>query len=178
MRYVISFLIVLFFAPAAFAQSLGVQFDKMPLGTKLHYKDYEGDEWVDEFKGKSGKYYVLQRRYKGENFNLKVYYTLEGHLKKRTYAGGWSATYTPHYCQQIVGACQYRYRGNRKYDGKYNATLTKQGSSYKYSRAKVSNDETFDYQLKFGQYNLITEESWDSSLGKKRWRRLIQIETP
>lgn len=178
MRFLIAMIAFFAFAPAAMAQSLGVKFDEMPVGTVLHYKDYEGDEWTDEYTGKKGKYHVLRRKYKGENSTLKVYYTLNGHLKKRTYRGGWSATYTPHHCEQVLGACQYRYRGNRKYDGIYNTTLTKQGGAYSFKRASASSEETFDYVNKFGQYNLLVEETWNSSVGKKRWRRLIKVETP
>lgn len=178
MKTIFALMVLVFMAPMAMAQSLGIKFDQMPVGTKLHYKDYEGDQWTDVFLGKKGKNYVLRRKYKGDSTTYKIYYTLDGHMKRFQYRAGWSANYEPHYCEQVLGSCQYRYRGNPTYNGTYLATVTKKGNAYEYSEREVSSDETWETMMTFGQFNLIVEETWKTGSGKTRWTRLVKIEAP
>lgn len=164
------------FGTAASAQSLGVRLAEMPVGTKIYYEDYDGDSYVDEFKGRRGKYYVFRRSFSKENFSYRRYYTLDGHYAKATGNSNYSITYSPHDCEQILGSCSYTVRGSRTGSGKYMATLKKVGSKYEYNWRSVKTNETYDSTLTFGKYNLITEESWIVSGNKKRWRRIVKIQ--
>lgn len=177
MRFLISILALVGFGTAASAQNLGVQFDKMPIGTKMYYKDYEGDRWTDEFKGRKGKFYLLKREYEGRAYSSKVYYTLDGHLNRISFVGGGKISYLPHDCRHVVGECQYRYRGRWEWNGMYDAKLTRiSGNRYGYSWTEVSNEETKDSIILFGPYNLIKERSWKTVGGKKRFVRLLKVE--
>ena len=75
---------ILFFCatPMVHAQDLGIQFDKMPVGTKMHYVNYKGDSWVSTFKGRKGRYYLVTMKYTDRTYNTKRYYSLDGHLEK------------------------------------------------------------------------------------------------
>lgn len=176
MRLILSIALFLITAPVAYAQNLGIQFNKMPVGTKMYYKDYEGDRWVSTFKGRSGNNYVVSVKYNKRSYSAKRYYTLDGHLTKIRFSNGYTIKYSPHNCEQVLGACEYRYDGRRKRNGRYNANLRKSGIVYKYSWARVNTDETYDSTMTFGRYNVLKEETWKTGRGKERYIRLLKIE--
>lgn len=71
MRALISALLFLLTAQLAAAQNLGIQFSQMPVGTKMYYKDFEGDTWTDMFNGRSGSGYLIERRYDRSTYSSK-----------------------------------------------------------------------------------------------------------
>ncbi|MFZ1726215.1 MAG: hypothetical protein WBO29_12140 [Albidovulum sp.] len=178
MRAVFVMVFFLLSATAGLAQSIGIQFDRMPVGTKLYYKDYEGDTWVQEYRGKSGNFHIVSEKHADRNLSVTRRYNAQGHLVSTRFVGGGEITYKPFRCERVLGTCTYRYNGNPKRNGVYKTTLTQASDGYHFSLASVSNDETFDSVIKLGPYNVLQEETWTGSNGKKRFERLIKIETP
>ena len=178
MRIFLLVFAVIFSANIAAAQNIGIQFAKMPVGTKLHYKDYEGDTWVQEYRGKSGKYYIVRETHSDRNLSVTRKYTAQGHLTQIAFRSGFKITYSPQRCDRIVGPCSYRYKGNRRRNGMYKSTLVKRGTGYDYAWARQKTDETYDSHITLGKFNVLQEETWTSSRGKKRFVRLVKIEMP
>ncbi|SMX33988.1 hypothetical protein [Actibacterium lipolyticum] len=176
MRSVILGICLLFAASMVSAQNLGIQFDKMPVGAKLYYKNSQNETWVQTYKGKSGKFYIVSEKWDGYNSPRTHYYNSDGHRVKTRYKSGGTVKYTPMNCERVVGSCTYRYNGNPKYNGMYQTSLVKEGSSYRYFWSEQKTSEKYEYLVTFGKYNVLQEESWTLSSGRKRWRKLLRIE--
>lgn len=178
MRIFVLVMAVVFSASMSIAQDIGIQFSKMPVGTKMYYRDYEGDTWMQEYRGKSGKYYIIKETHSDRNLSVTRKYNAQGHMTQVSFVSGYIIRYSPHRCDRVMGACSYRYKGSRKRNGLYKSTLVRQGNGYVYSWARQKTDETYDSKIVLGPYNVLKEETWTSGSGKTRYVRLVKIETP
>lgn len=159
------------------AQNIGIQYDKMPVGTSAHYAQTNGDRWVDVYKGvKRGKHVV--ERFKGQTANsgrpLQTrYYDKQGRLDfYRAYGSRskpYKIDYKPHSCYYVVGNCTHteRFSGtgyvNSGVGEKWIMNTQKTSSGYStrwYKKREPNGGNTFTSKL--GKYNLRTIEAWGS----------------
>lgn len=167
-----------FWSTASFAQDIGIQFAKMPKGTKFYYEDYEGDKWVVTYTGRNGSQYRTVEVYNKSGDQYRRMYDTNGHMKSVVVPGNYRITYSPRSCERVMGACQYHYKGFRTYNGKYTAKLVKSGKGYAYGFKRMKSNETIDSHIVLGPYNMLQEKTWKSSSGKTRWVRLVKVQTP
>lgn len=166
MKFAINFCLILIVAifvmittnKSVFAQSVGIKFANMPIGTAAHYRDSRGRKWVAVYKGKKGKFYVVETRFptvSGEKGNVS-YYTKDGHEHRRVYPNGNIRTFTPIHCMKKLGACLYAYNNSGGSSGNGEAELKKFGKTYKYKFRDVGNARFSRVSYKLGQYNFIS----------------------
>jgi hypothetical protein len=156
------------------AQSVGIKFNEMPVGTKVFYSDYEGDHWTETFTGRTGKFYVLKRVHaKNKYGSSKRYYNSAGHQVKTIFSSGGRITYGPHSCRRIIGSCVENYKGRRKHSGRYTWKTKMTGAKTYHSEfVRVGEKITRDYTLT--KYNLFARQEWTGS-GRKRWVQIDKI---
>jgi hypothetical protein len=173
------------------AQNIGIQFSKMPVGTKAFYARTNGDKWTDVYKGvKSGEHVVERfsghRKTSGRPIQT-LHYDSQGRLVfYRAYGDRskpYKVAYKPFSCYYIFGNCTHteRFSGNGYvHSGSsekwvMNTKAVKGGFSTKwYKKRDPSGGNT--YFSKLGQFNLRTIEAWGS---EGRYNiKLVKLKTP
>lgn len=179
-------------ATMGLAQDLGIQFAKMPKGTKMYYVASNGTTWVDTFVGKRGRKYVVNRQSitpDGKRQKVVEAYDLKGRLISTTgynglvKSGPGKRLYKPFDCAYQVGSCSYRTKfiahnfsnNGGGFDASVKTVASRDGYTTTETRAgKNGRTRTLFFQL--GDYNLR------SFIGLKRGSnrniKLVKIETP
>ena len=170
------------------AQNIGIQFDKMPVGTKAYYSQSDGTKWVRVYKGlKRGKHVVEE--FKGHSRTTgrptqTRYYDSQGRLVfYRAYGerGLYKVSFKPVYCYYQIGQCKHTLKftgGEYEGDGtgsKWVMNTQKAKGRYISTWYKVSTpDSKNKYFTKLGKYNLRELESWGAN--GRHFIKLVKIE--
>ena len=152
------------------ANTVGIDFASMPVGTTAHYADNRNRTWQVVYRGKEGKYHVMESIFKGA-VSRTLYYHDDGTLHQRVYAKGNVRTFSPRRCFRVLGACSFVVSNTRpKSKATLKAELKKKGSTYHYSHRSTDGSSVNRQTYELGQYNLF-------SLGKtgKYSSRLTKI---
>ena len=83
MRFLTALICLMLGTAAASAQNIGIDFARMPVGTALYYDDYEGDTWVETYRGKQGNSYITKVEDRRSTFSSTRRYDMSGHDKKK-----------------------------------------------------------------------------------------------
>ncbi|MBV1864082.1 MAG: hypothetical protein KUG74_06555 [Rhodobacteraceae bacterium] len=159
---------------------LGVQYDRMPVGTKVYYESNDDDSWMDVFVGKEkGKYVV--RRYNGKSLKGRVrserVFEANGRLISLTGYGEraerYKLTFKPYLCEFQLGDCKIKrsFRGSAYIeDGSsesWGANTKKASGGYRTTYFKIKKDTIVGLQFfKMGKYNLRSLSEWGSGKSK------------
>jgi len=167
-------------AHAASIGGIGVQYDRMPLGTQVHYKDNEGYTWTDVFIGKKGGKYVV-KRYNKKKTSGRVrserIFDAKGRLLSYTGYGDrahkYKLSFSPYLCEYQLGNCKTkrRFRGSTYVaDGSsesWGAKTEKTSSGYRTIYSKIKTGSLYGARFfKLGKYNLRTYDQWGRGKGK------------
>ena len=107
-------LLILTFCSAALtanAQTIGIQFDKIPVGSQFHYETVKGSTaWIEIYRGKKGAYHEMHSHWTGRNHEPKklfriTYYNDAGlmvRMKKLTFDA--LVTFQPFNCTRSAAA--------------------------------------------------------------------------
>ncbi len=171
----IATLAAMFVVPqAALAENNGIEFAKMPVGTKMTYKRSDGLVFTDTFVGKRGRFYVVNRAGKtnaGKTYWEKRRYDKEGRLTSYSWGDNRGAQpgkifYKPYDCQYVVGECTMRRKlvahdyvnNGAGYTAKYSTKKQNGGftTTFKQSNRKSSSS----YSFTTGKYNLRTSTTF------------------
>ena len=134
------------------AETVGIDFASMPIGTTAHYSDNRGGSWQEVYRGKQDGYHVMEYVV-GNEVTRTLHFHDDGTLFKRIYAEGKVRTFEPRSCMRVLGDCQYTVidtKPSRR--GKSTSTVTQEGSTYAFTHSRGSRMRTIHYEL--GQYNL------------------------
>ncbi len=168
------------FATASLSQSLGVDFKKMPIGTKIYYQASNGETWVSTFKGKKGKNYLMSVDVsrKGRSYRGTQRYTLAGHKSRWNNGGGYTENWRPFSCNQVVGSCTHKWNASNGKGTSWIYETTRNGNTLtQKSRPKRAVDMQVSTS-KIGKYNLVSHLKWTTNRGQKRWQKITKIVEP
>lgn len=149
----------------SFAQDISIQFQKIPKGLKAQYRLPSGRFWVEIYKGKEGKFYIVETRHGNGDYVKTGYYSTDGHLAKEKYANGNVRTYLPRHCERVLGDCTHAYSNSDGASGTAKASVKPSGKGYKFTMSLDGNRKTsISYTL--GQYNLYAQARANGKLIK------------
>lgn len=159
------------------AENTGIQFGKMPVGTKAFYRHTNGDKWVDVFKGVKRGNYVVERftghaKTSGRPIQTR-YYDKQGRLSfYRAYGGRskpYKIAYKPYSCFYAVGNCNHteRFSGNGYVHSgttdKWVMNTKKTKGGYLTTWYEVKDPDGGNvYFTELGKYNLRAFRGWGS----------------
>ncbi len=194
MKKIISLLFILLWAVPAWAD-FGVDFKSMKKGTKIYYSTSSGARWVTTFKGKRGKFFVLESR--SSKNKWKSFYNRQGHLVRVERKKGGDSYFEPYQCGRQVGTCNmithdgrstnvsssralrlqqkhvYQTKGS---DGEYTAIHTTKKLGFKPGTVEMRVETVKDkHRLTLTKYNLIGYFE-EVKKGKKTWVKITKIE--
>jgi hypothetical protein len=169
-----------FLTTATFAQSVGIDFAKMPVGTKIFFQSWNGDTWISTFKGKKGKNYIVSVDVskKGRSYRGTQRYTLDGHMQRWNNGGGYTERWRPYSCARIVGSCTHKWTDTNGRGASWFFENTLNGNTLTQKSRSKRDVEMRIGKAKLGKYNLTTRLDWTTSNGSKRWQRISKIVEP
>ncbi len=146
------------------AQDLGIQFSKMPVGTKAYYNTSYGEKWLDIYIGKKRGLYAV-RRYKGHTKNGKLlqvnYFDEKGRRVHYTGQRGLKVLFKPIDCDYHFGDCVFtiRIRGEAYVQNgqnkTYNQSIVKKDGKYVSTWYRgTQTDKKGGSLFTLGKYNL------------------------
>lgn len=158
------------------AQSIGLDFKSMPVGTKAHYVDDLGRKFTYRYSGSygagKGKRYIIQvegsRSYQ-RLYNSAGFLVAMRHLD-------FQFNYRPYFCTRKLGACRFFYDNDYSpLSGSWNTIVKKTSSGYHAQmRPKNKNrKEVANFYYKLGRFNFFSE-----FVAGDNWERLIKVTTP
>ncbi|MGB7301680.1 MAG: VWA domain-containing protein [Burkholderiaceae bacterium] len=174
----------------AFAQDVGIQFEKMTIGTTLVTQSLGDDASVksQEFIGQQGDFYVVKERRidtDGASRPLgNTYYDLKGREVKADWHDG-PAYYTPYSCMYAVGACEQSLdypNPLTKKKVKRTVTVRKYVNRLEGNKLTVTwqlaNGKTHEVPFELGPYNFRVSSRYKNALGQLRGHKLIELIDP
>ncbi len=158
------------------AQDIGIQFSKMPVGTKAHYRQSNGKQFSETYIGTKRGLHVIRstRKVTDRGRGASYYYDSKGRLVHFTGPKGLKVIYSPYNCTYQVGKCQYKssLRGeayvNQGGSRSYKVETRKISGGYQSILRRVSGYEIVaEYRFSLGKYNLRKEYNWREKSGMK-----------
>ncbi|MCP5087435.1 MAG: hypothetical protein GY952_11605 [Rhodobacteraceae bacterium] len=151
---------------------LGIQFDRMPVGTKAYYDSTDNGKWVDVYTGKKRGLYVM-KRYKGHNTRGRlvstVYFDAKGRRTHYTGPRGLRVVFTPYDCDYQFEPCQYKIkiRGEAYVENGKSSTYTQSTKKEKGQYVATwyrgtEKDNKGGRLFKLGKYNLRSKVQYFS----------------
>ena len=109
-----------------------------------------------------------------------AFHNTEGHRVRREYAEGNVRTYTPHFCNRVLGKCTYHYANTTGGSGTSTAKLTKRGSKYTFINWWTQNGRRWSATNTFslGQYNVAVSGHGRRSDGRGYEWKLKSMTVP
>ena len=166
-------------ATASFAQSVGIQFDKMPIGTKFYYQSWNGESWVSTFQGRKRKSYIVNVDVSkaGRSYRGIQRYTLDGHLQRWNNGGGYTERWRPFSCSRVVGKCTHKWTDSHGKGTSWIMEGTLRGNTLVVKSRPKRAIDMGSATIKLGKFNLTQREDWVVN-GQKRWIKLTRIVEP
>jgi len=184
MKTIALLLVVLSFSGGAFAQTVGLLLDKMPIGLKIYRLDSDGEKRVDTFLGGMGKYYQFRSEVSGRNagnFTARQLFDLQGRRVKWTGHAHMRETWRPYDCRFQLGDCKVNFTNNYGRGGRWIYSSKLNGRTFTLNRRRP-NEEKFrkTWVSKLGKYNLKMKTELMSTDGTKviYWEKITKIVQP
>jgi hypothetical protein len=114
----------------AMAEQIGIRFDEMPVGCRIHGQYSSGEKVVDVYVGKSGSKHVM-KTYEGPSGKKLIRTTTfsrEGLMLRKDWADGTWESFKPASCFNVPGPCSYTYRNGDGAELKYMGKNTQNGT--------------------------------------------------
>lgn len=172
----------------ASANSIGVDFKNMPVGTQIHYINHNGYEWIEVFVGKKKNQYVLKRTAKGGGKKVlaRTYFDLQGReVARKGKSDGRKTKFQPYNCWYATGQCSHVLAksvsnsgaGGHKENWIFQNSF--KGSTLKVVRKRQSS-EVFNRPtyVTFGKFNIIMRQETPSGGGGKAFLKVTKIVVP
>jgi hypothetical protein len=168
----------------ATAQGLGIQFDKMPVGTQMFYKQSNGNKWLEIYVGKSAGRHVVRlydgHSKRGEQFRTD-HYDKQGRMIQYSLGGkGLRYRFRPYRCDFSLGSCTHRkYQIGEAYVGDgssetYQVMTTLEGKTLKEVWRRPNSKAQSVFKSELTTYNLRKKYTW----GGNKTVKLVKIVTP
>lgn len=181
---------IAFIMTSAFAQDVGIQFDKMKIGTTLLTQSLSDDDKIksQKFVGKQGDFYVVEESHIKADGTSKAlgntYYDSEGREAKADWFDG-PAYYKPYSCFYAAGNCKQtldypnpltkkkekRSVSVRQYDNRL------EGDTFIVTW-KMASGKTHEVPFELGPYNFRVSSRYENALGELRGHKLIELIEP
>ena len=172
----------------AVAQNLGIDFAKMPVGTKMTYQASSGASWTAVYRGKRGRSHVIReegRNAEGKRFGRTVYYDKHGRMTSYSYKDAnrpepGKVVFKPFSCDYAVGTCKHQRKlivHNFINNGaSRNATYVtrKKGKHYTVGVDRGDRNGKVFYNFELGPYNLKSRIYWGAK--GQFFQKLVKVE--
>jgi len=176
-------------AAPANAEDIGLQFDDMPIGTKLITETLDDDpqQYAETYVGKKGEFHVIElSRIKSDGTEPRILvrlYDEAGRLIRKEKDGKLNSSNTPFSCEYVLGPCEQTYVYANPFK---NGKLVTHDDFYRnelrgktLTVAKQLADGSFlEIPYELGPYNLRVSSKYTNNLGQVRGYRLIEISEP
>ena len=179
MRFLALILSIFVFSSSAFAQPLGIDFKRMPVGTQIHLQSWNGDKTIETFVGKKGKFYLTKVwvARKGRSYTGQNRYNLNGQLVRWNSGGSYVETYRPYSCAFQLGNCTHKAKSTNGSGATWSLNTVRKGSTLTITAKRPRDSDYRVNTLTLGKYNLRMENRW-TYRGQKRWTRIVKIVEP
>lgn len=171
----------------AMAQSVGIKFNEMKVGTALttESRSFADKIFVATYIGKDGDFHVMQISEKmpdgSLDHRLKEHYDNDGRLAFKLLKDG-KNEYSPYSCHYVLGPCTntYRYLNpfNKKYVVNEQQTDNRLEGDMLIVRVIRKTNDPFEVPFELGPHNLRINSNHTNALGQPSGFKFISLDIP
>ena len=176
-------------AGSAHAEVVGLQFDKMPVGTKLitETRDADPQQYAETYVGKKGDVYVIERsKIKSDGTEpliLVQHYDEKGRLIRKEKDGKMNSTHTPFSCAYVLDRCEHTYVyadpfKSGKLDTLKDVYRNQLDGKVLTVAKQLADGSYMEIPYELGPYNLRISSEYTDADGQTQGYKLIEIIEP